>query len=738
MQNSLSFLLLFLFLNVPSFAQQETLKTKSYYSLDNLGRRMKFNLLDNNKFELVTFYGDYEVKGDSLLFKDSNADVSFFEVQYLKNTSIASDKIKLSFQNDHGFYGLYLGTQDGTDSVQYQKISKLIEYNSDGDANESFEIKRSQYLYLISEGFDFEPRQIFKYEIPNAITELKINVYYAASGSKEFSSYYDKNKDQLLINSTRDVVTIFHPDEPVAESNNYIIQPLEKKEVLNWTYPGKETDDYGDVASPEEMDSLPGTDFKLKIEKTLADAIRQTKTDGNKFLVLYTDPKNVEAQAEFDNLVKKQAQYIGYVSSTYEPQYDLYNFYLASKEDESWLKKNKMTDSQMLIVLDENGTILAWANSNLSPDKIDKFMYYDSFNGKLKRTLLKNNFAQIVNDKNSKDAELIKAFHDVSALGALGNYDYEYTEEYGNKDDFKFIKFNLDKKKARQVWKKLIEAHEKDASPNMLLVEAIFQEIKNVGYTKQVYLEDKILDEVDFKSLDYLIKHYDAIDAERVALNNKEDALIKIGNISAEISNALQNATSTYNENGSYAKSDPKKIKETYNKILLLDKGDSEFYRNYFVYLADMAEKTNNNSDRIKEFEKYFDQYLVNKQNLIQNLDKIYDNGFDPNSVYFYYGWKDFKNDIANLCNEISWAVVYSGEQAYIKKAINWSECSLTLNKNNPFYLDTLAQLYYKDGQKDKAIATQTLAVKYLNDTVEEEIASEIKEVLAKMQNGTY
>lgn len=738
MQNSLSFLLLFLFLNVPSFAQQETLKTKSYYSLDNLGRRMKFNLLDNNKFELVTFYGDYEVKGDSLLFKDSNADVSFFEVQYLKNTSIASNKIKLSFQNDHGFYGLYLGTQDGTDPIQYQKISKLIEYNSDGDANESFEIKRSQYLYLISEGFDFEPRQIFKYEIPNAITELKINVNYAASGSKEFSSYYDKNKDQLLINSTRDVVTIFHPDEPVAESNNYIIPPLEKKTVLNWTYPGKETDDYGDVASPEEMDSLPETDFKLKIEKTLADAIRETKADGNKFLAVYADPKNTEAKAEFDNLVKKQAQYIGYVSSTYEPQYDLYNFYLASKEDESWLKKNKMTDSPMLMVLDANGTVLAWANSNLSPDKIDKFMYYDSFNGKLKRTFLKNNFAQIVNDKNSKDTELIKAFHDVSALGALGNYDYEYTEEYGNKDDFKFIKFNLDKKKARQVWKKLIEAHEKDASPNMLLVEAIFQEIKSVGHTKQVYLEDKILDEVDFKSLDYLIKHYDAIDVERAILNNKEDALIKIGNISAEISNALQNATSTYNEDGSYTKSDPKKIKETYNKILLLDKGDSEFYRNYFVYLADIAEKTNNNSDRIKEFEKYFDKYLVNKENLIQNLDKIYDNGFDANSLYFYYGWKDFKNDIANLCNEISWAVVYPGEQSYITKAINWSECSLILNKNNPFYLDTLAQLYYKDGQKDKAIATQTLAVKYLNDTVEEEIASEMKEVLAKMQNGTY
>ncbi|MFH7016663.1 hypothetical protein [Flavobacterium sp. FlaQc-47] len=739
MQNYCYFLLLLLFLSVPSFAQQETLKSKSYYSLNDSGRRMKFNLLDNSKFELITLYGDYEVKGDSLLFKNSNVDVPFFEVKYLKKTSIASDKIKLSFQNDHGFYGLYLGTQDGTDPIQYQKISTIIEYNSHGDANESFDIKRTQYLYLISEGFDFEPRKIFKYEIPDTITELKINVNYAPSGIKEFSCFYDKSKNQLLISSTSDVVTIFHPNEAVADSNNSIIQPLEKKEVLSWTYPGKETDDYGDVASPQEISDLPDTDFKLKIEKTLDDAIKQTKTDGNKFLAVYSDPKNAEAQAEFDNLIEKQQRYIGYISSTYEPQYDLYNFYLTSKDDENWLKKNKMTDSPVLMVLDKKGIILAWAKSNLSPDKIDKFMYYDSFNGKLKRTYLKNNFAQALNNKDSKDAELVQAFYNVSALASLGD-DYEYSEEYGNKDDFKFVKFDLDQKKARQVWKKLIETHQNDISPDIVLVQAILQEIKNAGYTKQVYSERKILDETDFKSIDYLIKHYIAIDAKRTECNDQENASIQIGNLSTEISNVLQNSTSSYEaENGRYKKSNEKNIKETYGKILLIDQVNFEFYRNYFLYLADNAEKTNDNAVYIQEFEKYFDKYLVNKENLIQNLDKLYDNAFDSTTLY-YYDWKGFKEYYANLCNEISWAVTVlnSKDLIYIKKAINWSECSLVLNKNNPFYLDTLAQLYYKDDQKQKAIETQTLAVKYLTAEVEEETAIEIKETLSKMQNGTY
>ncbi|CAA9198667.1 hypothetical protein FLA105534_02288 [Flavobacterium bizetiae] len=735
MRNYVLLWLVFLLVSTSSFAQQETLKSKSYYSVDNLGRRMKFNLLDNNKFELVLSYGDYEVTNDSLLFKNKDGDKSVFEVQYIKNAKIKQDKIKVSFEEYSSLYGIYIGAQNGTDSIHYQKVSDLTGYDGNGDFNESFEMNRTQYLYFVNEGFDYEPKQIFKYEIPNAITELKVKVNYVLPNIA-IKGYLDRKRNELSIGAADDNMTVFHSEEPIVDSGKSIIPPLERKQVLSWTYPGKEDTD---VASPEENDDLPKTDFKLNIAASLPKALQQTKADGNKFLVVYADPKNTEAKAEFDALIEKQERYIGYISNTYDPQYDLYNFCLASKEDESWLKKNKMTDSPMLMVLDANGTILAWANSNLSPDKIDKFMYYDSFNGKLKRTFLKNNFAQIINDKNSKDAKLVKAFHEVSALGALGDYDYEYSEEDGSKDDFKFIKFNLDKKKARQVWKKIIEAHQKDTSPDMLLVQAIFQEIKNVGYTKQVYLEDKILDEVDFKSIDYLLKHYDAIDAERAALNDQENNLIKIGNISTEISNALQNATSTYNEDGSYTKSDPKKIKDTYEKILLIDKANFQFYASYFSSLADWAEKTKSNNERIKEFEKYFDKYLVNKENIIQNLDKIYDNGFDANALY-YYDWKEFKNYHANLFNEISWAAVLdSKNQSYIKKAINWSECSLTLNKSNPFYLDTLAQLYYKDGQKEKAVETQTLAVKHLKDeAMEDTTANDIKETLSKMQNGTY
>lgn len=385
MKNYVSLRFVFLLVSTSSFAQQETLKSKSYYSVDNLGRRMKFNLLDNNKFELVLSYGDYEVIKDSLLLKNKDGGKSVFEVQYIKNAKIKRDKIKVSFEEGSLLYGIYIGAQNGTDSIHYQKVSDLTGYDSNSDFNESFEMNRAQYFYFVSEGFDYEPRKIFKYEIPNAITELKVKVNYVLPNIA-IKGYLDREKNELSIGAVDDNMIVFHSEEPIVDSGKSIILPLERKQVLSWTYPGKEDTD---VASPEESDDLPKTDFKLNIAASLSEALQQTKAEGNKFLVVYADPKNTDAKAEFDFLIEKQERYIGYISNIYDPQYDLYNFYLASKEDESWLKKNKMTDSPILMVLDEKGTILAWAKSNLSPDKIDKFMYYDSFNGKLKITFFK-------------------------------------------------------------------------------------------------------------------------------------------------------------------------------------------------------------------------------------------------------------------------------------------------------------------------------------------------------------
>ena len=73
----------------------------------------------------------------------------------------------------------------------------------------------------------------------------------------------------------------------------------------------------------------------------------------------------------------------------------------------------------------------------------------------------------------------------------------------------------------------------------------------------------------------------------------------------------------------------------------------------------------------------------------------------------------------------------------WVKKAIFWSETSLKIEKDNSYYLDTLAQLYYKNGEKEKAIATESKAIENIKDNSTEQ-TEQYKIVLEKMKAGTY
>jgi len=93
------------------------------------------------------------------------------------------------------------------------------------------------------------------------------------------------------------------------------------------------------------------------------------------------------------------------------------------------------------------------------------------------------------------------------------------------------------------------------------------------------------------------------------------------------------------------------------------------------------------------------------------------------------------------MANNVSWYVVDNKISApeKIKKAIEWSEMSLKLARNNSYYMDTLAQLYYKNGDKQKAISIQEDAIKYFKDIdTNPDTLNEMKNVLQKMKNGTY
>ena len=737
-----SFLAFFCLISV-SFSQTKNIEKGSYLST-NKGQKIKLNLLEDNKYELVFYSGNYEIKGDSLLFTPTAKAESGFDLAF-KNDKKAK-KVKIKFVDAVYYYSFYVGTQKGLGEVEYQRLSDIkTRVNPQEDKTDvDFEIDKADYLYLVYEEYGGNS-MISKFALPKDVSEITIKYQSDVVGNLNIKGFFNQKTTELMISEQSGKDPLVFRNAKDAQPEKVSVIPLENKTVANWTYSGKEplvSDDFGTAVDSTVVgvDSYPPTfDFKLKIENNLKNAISSIKQSKTKFLVVGVDSKNASAKTDFDAFTKDQETQIAYTMyDAYNPEYDLYNYYLATADDKKWLKTNKVTADPSVIILNNNGEVLATAKSNFK-DKQYQFNYYDALYKKLQRTDGLLTFSKTLKNKKATDADLIQAFNKVAVLEIPYDYDTDYTVTTDdNAGEFKFANAALDKKEVAQVWKKLIEAHQKDTKPNMYLVETILKEIKNQGFSKQFFKDDKVLNDTDFLAIDYLIKHYDAIDAERAAFTAKEGETHVIGNLNTEIATALQQNNYVVENNASRVKDDSKTI-AVYKKLIAAGKGNFESYQNYFAYLAEIQDRDGSNTNYLKEFSTYFNANLAtDKGSVIEKLDTMF-TSIDPNSEYSYNGWNAFKEYHSNLCNEAAWTVVSKpGNTGFIKSAITWSEYSLMISKNNPYYLDTLAQLYYKDGQKEKAITTQTLAVKYLTDYVEEETATDIRETLSKMQNGTY
>lgn len=722
-----------------SFSQTKGIEKGSYLST-NKGQKIRLNLLDDNKYELVFYSGDYKIKGDSLVFTQTAKSGAAFDVAF-KNDKNAK-KVKITFL-EPSYYTFYIGTQNGTEPVQYQKITD-IRSKVDPDwvkTDLEFEIDHVDYLYLVYEDYQGESK-ISKYALPKDASEATIKYELDALGDLNISGYFDKKTNELMISeqSGKNPIAFVNAKDAQPDNVSKVI-PLENKTVSSFTYPGKDALADNGFSTEVSVDSAyvdeaatPKIDFKFKVENDLKKAIAATLASKSKFLVVAVDGKNLSAKADFDTFIKDQETQVGYnMYEVYDPQYDLFNYYLATANDKKWLKTNKIQDNPSLAVLNGDGVILATSKSKLT-DKQYQFNYYDGFSKKLKRVNAFYDFNKVLNNKKATDANLILALNKIASLEIP--YEYETTEN--DTLDFKLTKVVIDQKTVDQTWKKLIEGHQKDTKPNMYLVETILKEIKNQGFSKQFLSEDRVLNDTDFLAIDYLIKQYDAIEAERLTFNSIEGEVHAIGSLNTEITTALQQNKYVAEEKGS-ADGNQSKIISVYKKLIAANKANYDCYQNYFTYLSEAEDKDGSNTTYLKEFSSYFNTHLTSgKGSAIEQLDAMY-SALDNSSDYQYDGWRTFKEYHSNLANSTAWTVVLKPQNSnFLKSAISWSEYSLIVSKNNPYYLDTLAQLYYKDDQKQKAIETQALAVKYLNDTVEEETATEIKETLTKMQNGTY
>ncbi|TGD57391.1 hypothetical protein [Flavobacterium humi] len=734
---------------VPSFSysQEKEIKNGTYISTRQT-EKLKLNLVDGNKYELVFLYGNYEKKGDTLFLGNQVGKKSYFSAKFHSDAGI-SNKVTVKIKNKYittFMTQIYVGTQDGSLPVQYKKLSELVNNESlDYEAEElSFTINRSQYLYLVYENYEGKTA-LSKYTVPNKVSGIDADFEMNNFGDIQLKAYYNKENNELVIADLFGKNPLAFKLEGNIESEiKYEVQPDEIKNLASWTYEGKDKDESGLGYAVADSAAAPKYDFKLKTENNLAEALKATQKAASKYLVLYYDPKNKNAQKEFDGFIQSQSTEVSYMLyDGYDAKYDLYNYYRLTDKDRSWIKKNHISESQNVIVVNSDGMVLSTSKGNLEANK-NLFYYYDVFYSTLNRLNALLTFDKSIHTEKISDAALLKAFAQVSALDTYGLSEDLYAPEppaAENTDlaatvvtvdetpQYKKTEVKLDKNQVDKYWQRLLKAYGKEANPNMELVAVISKEIKNEGFSRQFFGTEKTLNDTDFNAIEYLLKHYDAIKAEQ---NKTADSSYLAENIGKVISDALYKNNTL--PQGEITTGQQQKSIEMYKRLAAKESDNLEINRNYFYVVSAMAEKLHVEDLYIDQYNDFFTKLFDGKTGIIEKIDELY----TQKDNYNYESWGDFKNYFSNLSNEAAWFVVTkSNNPEHVKKAIKWSESSLAIAKNNAYYLDTLARLYYKNGEKEKAVKTQEQAVRY-SEGIDEETKEDIEATLQKMKTGTY
>jgi len=754
-----------------SFSYAQKAITPGTYLSTSEGQSIKLRLTTDKKFEIVLFHGDYEIKNDTLKLGGTVSEsASDFAVNFTSDGNPSPGKVKVQlFGKNASLYSssIYIGTQNGKATPVFKNLS---EFSSETNYNEdelNFEVDRAEFIYLVKEDF-YSESTIEKYILPKNKNEIKFEYNPNYFGKMRLEGYYNEKDELVIAEKNKKSPLMFLEESKINSTPKISEKPVETKKEKNWTYAGKTEglDAYAVVDS-----TYAPSNFKLVVQDNLQKALESTKKTPQKFLVISYDPDNKMSKNEFDEFIKNQQYSLGsYMSYSDESKdFDRYNFYNASAKDKSWATKNKITDVPSTIVLDADGNILSQTKGSVSTNQYIFDVYGSAseslkqvrsltelektLNGKAKEDVILKKLAELSDDNPggwsiypppsvTEVVEVPAPSYPVNQEGdevveEIVQVEGVKSENYYQQNEPVYAKTNIDKKKLLATWDKIVNSRSKDSKPNMDFVKVALAESQNTGFYKKIFNEERLYDETNFKAIDYLIKHYDAILVEQSAKSADSVAVAYGDYYGSTIETLLPNAISS-NRNftdGEVSADYQRRVLGIYKKLMEKQSGNWYLNNSYFDSLENFARTANGEQEYVSEYDLFFNK-LFASGNEIEVLNDLFSD--EKNSQYGYGDWTSYKANYAQMSNQGAWFVVEkSNNPESIKKAIKWSESSLRIDKNSPYYLDTLAQLYYKNGEKQKAISTQEKAVKNANE-IDETTRQEMEIVLEKMKNGNY
>ena len=734
-------------LSVNIFAQDKVYVSEKY------GNALKLILKDDNTYQLIYNEGVYEQKLDSLYLSSNKKSLdNFTAIQFEQGSAL--DSIELTFTSEMGYlstYNIAIATSSGDE--QNLNFLPLFNYQSNPATTYSdnlikFKIKKEKFLFVAKKNYVTNETEVSKFEVSPKISALEISENYTIS-TNLVASYNEKGNIVISENGAYPIEFILEGKVSEQEKPKGLAFTSLNNVFIDWNFPSLYNGE--NYTAPLNTDTL-----KVTIESSLKDALKNLKANQQTCLLILNEPKE-----DFEKLItlhKTAAADLKYYDETDKNIFD-FTFYNLKEDEKKRLDKNSYSVNTKFIVLGLNENVIY--STEESVNKLSANGYYSYEYTTLARQI--KSVANIVmvsenllNKKNSVE-QLKTALYNASvklnhrilfpevtevpatntdpvpSTNGLDSSVAEYSE-YTNPAQLNgvFYKSKITKQELDAVWNKVLNQYTKEANYDKELFHTIYKELNNDGFSMNLFGEQRyFMNENDFRTFDYLLKHYQTATAS----NNYADEynydystyFPALSDVKYLISNVLsRNLSDGYEVNPTLEQK--KEIINRYGNYLYDSPND---YYMLTTYAGSMI--ANKNEQELFSFYENFVSRFDTK-NIIESLNNYYENNYELN-------WYNLKNDFSTMANNVSWYVVDNkiSDPAKIKKAIEWSEMSLKLSRNNSYYMDTLAQLYYKNGDKQKAIFTQEDAIKSYKDAeVNPDTLTEMKNVLEKMKSGNY
>lgn len=754
----------FLLLAISVQSQENKIPEGTYVSTKK-GETIKFNIKSDNTFEMSFLTGKINQKNDTITLETETLNSPTFEIQKIESNS--SEKLQLSFTKESylGFYGdyIFIGTQKKEKGpIEYKSISEYLPGLDEYEEREyNIAIDKPKYLYLVYQDQVEKEGTIYKFDIAKETNALEIKYNTVAKTNLKLFATYNSAKQELSISDGKSPL-VFVLDSSVKKKDiDNGPKPMTVEKVKNWDYPGKKKEvvenDY--AATAYSANDKPTYVFKVKTENTLAKSLKklEKEKEKEKYLVVFVDYSK-EATKNFKEFITRYEENASnYMYDTYNAEYDKFNFYLANPQDKN-IPKNIDAKEPHFLIYNQKGSLLYFEKgidynnsglissgysipselSNANCEALLDFACTSKSSIQEKKDILEFVTKTYVSKYTTNAIEETQpadvAPSDVTPIDKESSTDQSSTEVYATavdeslgflKETQNFYKLKSTNEIVNKLWKTIFNSYKKQPLDMGIAVLGL-QELQNKGFSQSFFDETKsTFESLDYEVLDYLIQNSKAITEKELPTDYTVENIYDIKN------ELLQLLNSKTIESNTPEATD--KLFYYYKK--LIDNFPKEYYT-LQSYLAVLKEK-DRPQDYFTSFEIFFSSIITNNENVIEQLDKAYTaDNTNPDKE-----WTSYKNNFSGLCNESSWWIVENKnlhEKSWLVKAIYWSEISLQIEKNNGYYLDTLAQLYYINGEKQKGITTQENALKNFIKENDPEVFEKMKMTLKQMIKGNY